>query len=318
MAEIALDAGFRSIRQFNHAMRTVTGRSPSDLRRARGKLCNSSRLGEFTMRLSYRPPYDWSALIEFLKARATPGVELVEDTVYRRTIESDGEAGVIAVSPDRDNMCLVVQIALPRYKGLFRVVERVRRMFDLGADPLQIASHLSRDRRLKRLFDERPGLRAPGAWDGFEIAVRAALGQRLTVVDSEAVAGELVRVFGRPVETSVDGLTHLFPGPEELAGADLGPLGIAPDSAALVNALARAVRAQRLTFEASRTLQRTVSRLKVIEGISEEMAHYIALRACGEPDAFPIDDGALNPPAEAWRPWRAYAAMHLCAAGGAL
>jgi AraC family transcriptional regulator, regulatory protein of adaptative response / DNA-3-methyladenine glycosylase II len=334
MAEIAFNAGFKSIRQFNHALRTTAGQSPSELRRLRDELAISARRGEFVMRLLYRPPFNWSALVAFLKSRGTPGVELVEENFYQRTVESDGEAGVIDVRPDHENACLVVRIALPKYRSLLRVVERVRRIFDFGADPLQIASHLSRDPRLKPLLDDQPGLRVPGVWDGFEVGVRAALGQRLTVVDSNAVAGELVRKFGRPIETSVDGLTHLFPRPEDLAGAELAPFGIARECAASVNALARALSNKEFTFESSRTLRDTISRLSAIDGIGEEIAHYIAMRASGEPDAFPSDDRALRRAlgtgeipasseqilslAEGWRPWRAYAAMHLWAANAAL
>lgn len=133
MAEIALNAGFNSIRQFNHAVRTTTGQSPSELRRLRGELAISARRGEFVMRLFYRPLFNWSALVAFLRSRATPGVELVEENFYQRTVESEGEAGVIDVRPDQENACLIVRIALPKYRSLLRVVERVRRIFDLGA-----------------------------------------------------------------------------------------------------------------------------------------------------------------------------------------
>jgi len=330
MAEIALNAGFKSIRQFNHSVRTIAGQTPSELRRLRGELAISSRRGEFVMRLLYRPPFHWPALAAFLRARATPGVELVEESFYQRTVESDDGAGFIDVRPDPEDTCVIVRIALPKYRGLLRAVERVRRIFDLGADPLQIASHLSRDPGLKPLLEDRPGLRVPGAWDGFEIAVRAALGQRLTMLDSSAVAGQLVRHFGRPIETPIDGLTHLFPRPEDLARADLVPLGIGKECAESINALARALCQEEFTFESSKALQDTIARLSSIEGIGDETAHYIALRACGEPDAFPWEDRSLRHglwineiPAsceqvlsrvEAWRPWRAYAAIHLWAA----
>jgi AraC family transcriptional regulator, regulatory protein of adaptative response / DNA-3-methyladenine glycosylase II len=333
MAEIAVNAGFKSIRAFNHAVRTTAGQSPSELRRLRGELPVSQR-GEFVMRLLYRPPYHWSALLAFLRSRATPGVELVGEDFYQRTVESDGGAGVVDVRPDQENTCLMVRIALPKYEGLLRVVERVRRVFDLGADPLQIAAHLSRDPMLKPLLELRPGLRVPGVWHGFEVAVRAVLGQRLTVIDSAAVAGELVRNYGRPSETTVSDLTHLFPRPEDLADADLAHLGIDERCAESINSLARALCRKRLTFEFSRTLQDTISRLSAIDGIEENAAHYIAMRAFGEPDAFPSDDPALKhgpgtsqaPTSsekmlsltEAWRPWRAYAAMHLWAANAAL
>ena len=322
MSEIALNAGFSSLRQFNHAMRTIAGQSPTDLRRLRNTAAVSSRRGEFVMRLLYRPPFNWAAFIGFLKPRATPGVELVDETSYQRTIESEGGAGIIDVRPDQRTGCLIVCVALPKYRGLLRVVERVRRIFDLAADPLQISSHLSRDRKLKMLLDAQQGLRVPGVWDGFEIAVRAALGQRLTIVDSNAVAGAFVRKFGRPIETSVDGLTHLFPRPQDLADGDLVVLGISPSSARAIQALARALTNLEFTFESFRTLPETISRLSAIDGMDEEMAHYIAMR-CGEPDAFPMQEGLLREPAgkehieyscEEWRPWRAYAAMHLWAA----
>jgi AraC family transcriptional regulator of adaptative response / DNA-3-methyladenine glycosylase II len=333
MAEIALNAGFKSIRQFNYAVRTTAGQSPSELRSLCGQSGISSRQGDLVIRLPYRPPFNWSALVAFLRSRATPGVELVEENFYQRTLESDGGAGFIDVRPDQ-NACLIVRIALPNCRGLLRVVERLRRIFDLGADPLQIAGHLSRDPRLKPLLDGQPGLRVPGVWEGFEVMVRAALGQRLTNVDSDAVAGELVRKFGRPVETSVNGLTHLFPRPEDLADAELAPLGIDRECAGLIRVLARALCNKVFTFELSRTLPDTILRLSAIEGIGDEMAHYIAMRAFGEPDAFPLDDRALRrglrtgeapvssehglSMAEAWRPWRAYAAMHLWVAGAAL
>jgi AraC family transcriptional regulator of adaptative response / DNA-3-methyladenine glycosylase II len=312
MVEIALNAGFSSLRQFNHAMRTIAGQSPTRLRRLRDNAAPASRRGEFVMRLLYRPPFNWPAFIRFLKPRATPVVELVRDTSYQRTIESEGGAGVIDVRPDPAMGCLTVRIALPKYLGLLRVVERVRRIFDLAADPLQISSHLSRDRRLKSLLDAQPGIRVPGAWDGFEIAVRAALGQRLSVVDSNSVAGKFVRKFGRPIETPVEGLTHLFPRPEDLAGADLTSAGISRKSARAIQALAHALCHEHFTFESFRSFEETISRLSAIEGIEQEMAHYIAMRACGEPDAFPVPDESIS--AEHWRPWRAYAAMHLWAA----
>jgi AraC family transcriptional regulator of adaptative response / DNA-3-methyladenine glycosylase II len=334
MAEISLNAGFQSLRQFNHAVRTITGQSPTDVRRLRDTAAAPSQRGEFVIRLLYRPPFNWLAMVAFLKPRATPGVELVQDNSYQRTIESDGEAGVIDVRPDQKNACLIVRIALPKYRGLMRSVERVRRLFDLAADPLQIAGHLSHDPRLKSFLNGHEGLRVPGVWDGFEVAVRAALGQRLTVVDSSSLAGKLVRTFGRPIETSVEGLTHVFPRPEDLADADLTPLGISRKCAGSINAFARALSNKEFTFESFRTLQETISRLGAIEGVGEEMAHYIAMRASGEPDAFPLDyrslrrgvwtgeipatPGQLRNLAEEWRPWRAYAAMHLWAADAAV
>ena len=332
MAEIALNAGFKSIRQFNHAVLTTAGHSPSELRRLRGYLSDSSRRGELTMRLFYRPPLHWPALMSFLGSRATPGVELVTANSYQRTVDTEAGAGVIDVRPDQKDACLNVRVALPKYSGLLRVVERVRRVFDLRADPLHIDAYLSRDRRLKPLIDSRPGLRVPGVWDGFEVAVRAALGQRLISVDSNKVAGELARKFGRPIDSFVDGLTHLFPRPEDLADADLSLPGIARECAASIKLLARGLCNPELTLESFRTLQDTISQLSAIEGLDQDMAHYIAMRALGEPDAFPLEESLISQlgpdeiltseralsVAEGWRPWRAYAAMHLWADSAAL
>ena len=327
MAEIAFNSGFRSIRQFNHALLTTVGRSPRELRRLRDKLAIPSRPGELAMRLSYRPPFHWPALIRFLESRATPGVELVTADCYQRTVDSEAGAGVIEVRPDPKEPCLNVRITLPKYNGLLRVVQRVRRMFDLEADPLHIETHLSRDPRLRPLLKRRPGLRVPGVWDVFEIAVRTALGQRLTAVDSNEVARQLVEKFGRKTQPLVGRLTHLFPRPDNLVDADLSLSGICQERAGLIRALARGVFGQQLTTESSRPLQDTTSQLSTIDGMSQEMAQYIAMRAFGEPDAFPLDETLtdwLSPGeiptserafciAEDCRPWRAYAAMHIWA-----
>jgi AraC family transcriptional regulator of adaptative response / DNA-3-methyladenine glycosylase II len=327
MAEIALNSGFKSIRQFNHALQTTVGQSPTELRRLRGNLPVSSRRGVPTVRLSYRPPFHWPALMHFLELRATPGVEVVTTDSYQRTINSEAGAGIIEVMPDPKAACLNVRIALPKYSGLLRVVQRVRRVFDLEADPLHIEAHLSRDHRLKPLSERRPGLRVPGVWDAFEVAVRAALGQRLIAMDSNEVAGQLVEKFGRRIRSSVDGLTHLFPRPEDLAYADLALAGVSRESAVSIWALARGLCNRQLDLESSRTLQDTISRLHAIDGMSQEMAHYIAMRAFGETDAFPLEGALtrwLSPDesptsertlsiAENWRPWRAYAAMHIWA-----
>lgn len=312
MAEIAVNAGFSSLRQFNHAMRSIVGQAPTDLRRHRDGSGISSYPGQFVTRLSYRPPFNWPALVAFLKPRITPGVEVVTDASYQRTIESDGEAGTIDVSPDEQNACLIVRVALPKYRGLLCVVERVGRAFDLTADPLQISSHLSRDPGLKPIVDAHPGLRVPGGWDGFEVAVTAVLGQRLRMAGSNEPAGRLVRQFGQPIETPVKELTHLFPRPEDLLDRDLAAAGLSNKSASAIQGLCRALVQHEFAFESFTTLQEAVSLLSSLDGIDETTAHYIAMRACGEPDAFPVDEfpgDVLN-----WRPWRAYAAMHLWAA----
>jgi AraC family transcriptional regulator of adaptative response / DNA-3-methyladenine glycosylase II len=325
--KVALSSGFNSLRQFNHAIRTSSGHSPTQLRRLRGRVVILESGRGLVMRLPYRVPFNWPAIIDFLRPRATPGVEFVQENCYRRTIEVGDAAGVVEVRPDVAEPRLLVRIDLPTNERLIQVVERVRRMFDVGADPLQIETRLSGDSTLRPLVQLKPGLRVPGAWDGFEIAVRAVLGQGLAASDANPRAERLVLAFGTPLATSFEGLTHLFPRPEVLADADLSMAGIRGKKAATLRALAGATCAKQLTFEASRTLEDTISRLRSINGVGESMAHYIAMRAFGEPDAFPCaEKGLIQSPgdarvstspaemvrmAEQWRPWRAYAAMHL-------
>ncbi len=328
ITSIAMSAGFSSIRQFNHAMHTTVGKSPTEIRRLREDL--EPRRDGLVIRLPYRPPFAWHEILHFLKTKSIPGVETVEKNCYRRTIEIEGVAGTIAVWQDAEDPQLLVQIDLPRYDCLIEIVERVRRIFDLGADPVQIATDLKRDPQLRPLLDSLPGLRVPGAWDGLELSVAAILGQHLSAKGSRpSNAMKLfVETFGRPIKTSVRGLTHLFPRPKDISNADLSIIGILDLQADAVRELARAVRNKNLTFRASRSLDETISQLIAITGIDEAMANYIAMRVFAEPDAFPSADPVLRrilsgrdnsvlavkriQMAEDWRPWRAYVAMHLC------
>jgi AraC family transcriptional regulator of adaptative response / DNA-3-methyladenine glycosylase II len=195
-----------------------------------------------------------------------------------------------------------------------QVAERVRSIFDLGADPFHIASQLSRDPRLVPLVNANPGVRVPGIWDGFEAAVRALLGEGLADSSAQATLIRLVRRFGRPIHTSVPGLTHVFPGPDDLSEADIRAAHICDESASLLRELARAVSRGDLTFEASVSLQEAIDRLRVVPGMSPVIAEYIAMRAFREPDAFPLSYSGIHDDTDLWRPWRAYAAMYLCMA----
>jgi AraC family transcriptional regulator of adaptative response / DNA-3-methyladenine glycosylase II len=323
-------SGFKSIRQFNHAMRTTFAMSPSELRKLRSGTKIAAGQGGITLHLPYRPPFDWNTLIRFLKSRATPGTETVEDNCYRRTIEIGGQAGEIEVRPQPHEPLLRVRVTLPSYEQLMLVVERVRRIFDLGADPLQITNHLSQDSRLGAMLRARPGLRVPGAWDAFELAVRAVLGQQLTFVDAKSVIARLVRTFGRPIKTAAPKLTHLFPRPEDLVAANLSSFGIPPARAETLRALAWATCEGKLNGAACKSLNEIISRLCAVPGMESRRANYIAMRAFGEPDAFPSNDPGLRRAltssrtllsedeflhqAENWRPWRAYAAIYLWAA----
>lgn len=329
LAQVAFSAGFKSVRQFNHALRGTFRTSPSALRNRRRAWSAAAQQddGGLVVRLPYRPPFSWTSLVRFLAPRATPGVETVDARAYRRTIEVNGAPGTIDVRPSPTSSHLLLRVRVSSYDGVIHVVERVRRLFDLGADPSPITRQLERSLSLRPFVRAVPGLRIPGAWDGFELAVRAILGQQVTVRGATTLADRLVRRFGTAVDFDVAGLTHLFPRPEALADADLTVIGLPRARAATIRALASAVKRGALTFDAAGGLDDLVTRLCAIPGVGQWTAHYIAMRACGEPDAFPASDlglrralgngrGPLSAAqvaelAEAWRPWRAYAAMYL-------
>jgi AraC family transcriptional regulator of adaptative response / DNA-3-methyladenine glycosylase II len=261
-------------------------------------------------------------MLAFLAPRATPGVEEVVSGVYRRTISWDGTDGCFEVSLDEGSNVLVVRLQFGDPRSLFFITERIRAMFDLNADWAAIVQHLRADPVLVTQVDSAPGLRVPGCWNGFELATRAILGQQITVKGATVLAGRLVNNFGKPF-TAGDGLTHLFPTPAVLADAKLTRIGLTGARAETIRALARAVRDGRISFEGVVDFETLLNRLCEIPGIGQWTAQYVAMRALGEPDAFPSGDlgllramglgnsRELEHHAEAWRPWRAYAAMYL-------
>src|SRR5215469_824315 len=277
---------------------------------------------QYSFRLSFRPPYDWNAMLGFLAPRATPGVEVVEAGSYRRSILVNGSEGWVEATLDQRNHTLAVRIQFPDPCTLFFIVERIRTMFDLDADPNEIARCLGGDGTLAMLVKAAPGVPVPGCWDGFELATRAIVGQQISVKAATTLAGRVVTTFGRPI-SAPGGITHLFPGAEILAEADLRRAGITQSRAETIRTLARAVCEGRIGFEGIVDADDVLDRLRGIRGIGEWTAQYIAMRALGEPDAFPAGDlglvrasgaqnsGQLERRAEAWRPWRAYAAMYL-------
>jgi len=327
MTQIAFGSGFKSIREFNHAILLSTGRSPSELRHGADGSHLTARPGGLEVRLPYKEPFDWANLIAFLRQRAVAGVELVLDDSYQRTIEVGGVPGILTVRPDRGRHRLIIHFQTAGYEGLAQAVERVRRIFDLNADPIQIAGHLSSDPRLRVLMNRCPGLRVPGVWDGFEAAVLAALGQSMTRSGPRRLVARFVQMFGTPVDTAIRGLKFLFPRPDVLAQADLSKAGISYETANIIRKLSSSTICRDLGFASTRTLEEVVSELGLTCGIGESTANYIAMRALGEPDAFPsneLDSRRCLPgskpkvscaqelaEAERWRPWRAYAAMHL-------
>ena len=322
-ADVAFASGFESVRRFNAAIRATFHRTPTELRGRNGIEARSIRL-----RLPFRPPFDATSLFSFLEERALPGVEAVRGHAYSRTIESRGAPGVLTLSKNVNENFLVLSLNLPPGSDLLDIVRRAGRLFDVDADPLAIAEVLGRDALLAPLVAARPGLRVPGAWDPFELSVRAILGQQVSVRGARTLAGRLVAAFGRPLPGGgADGLTHLFPAAAALAAADLSGIGIPAARAATIRTLAAAVNTGRLELTAARGLEDFETRLRALPGIGPWTAQYVALRAFGEPDAFPAGDlglrraleaarvpagaAALRQRALSWSPFRAYAALHL-------
>jgi AraC family transcriptional regulator, regulatory protein of adaptative response / DNA-3-methyladenine glycosylase II len=321
MSHIAIASGFGCVRRFNAAIRATFQRTPTHIRKiARQK----QRLPEdqYLLRLGFRPPFDWEGMLRFLAPRAIPGVEIVEAGCYRRTIFFNGEAGFLEVSREESGLALEARIQFGDSRALFLIVERIRRMFDLNADWQVIAARLRMDEALSGRVEASPGLRVPGCWDGFELAVRAILGQQVTVKGATTLSGRIVTNFGMAF-TGAPGLTHLFPRPEVLAEAKLSGIGLTTARAETIRALARAVCEGKISFDGIVDTDEFLARLCETPGIGKWTAQYVAMRALGEPDALPTGDLGLahalslknareiEERSQAWRPWRAYAAMYL-------
>ncbi|MCC6848258.1 MAG: DNA-3-methyladenine glycosylase 2 family protein [Deltaproteobacteria bacterium] len=332
MTAVAEAAGFGSVRRFNATFRGLYGTSPSALRRlAPGSAAVREPVAPITLKIGYAGPYDWEAMIAFFAARAIAGVEVVEPRRYRRTIALDGACGTVEVAPLSGRDALAVTVRFPSVRVLPAIIARVRRMFDVGADVAAIDAELARDPDLAPLVRARPGLRVPGAWDAFELVVRATLGQQITVSGARRLAGKVVAAYGARlpdvVAGTADGLTSLFPSAERLARADLAALGMPRARAAALGRLAATAAADPRLFERAPDLDAAIARLRALPGVGDWTAQYVAMRAMREPDAFPASDvgllravgtaerrptaRALAARAEAWRPWRAYAAQHL-------
>ncbi|MFE2756751.1 DNA-3-methyladenine glycosylase 2 family protein [Actinosynnema sp. NPDC059335] len=328
VADVAFASGFGSLRQFNREMRQVFHASPSELRLRRRRADRLAADGGLAMRLPFRPPFDWEGVLGYLAARAVPGVESVHDGVYRRTIGLDGQPGVLEVHPGEQDS-LVLRAHLPFWEGLIHVVERASRMVAVDVETGPAVEALSGDPVVGALVAARPGLRAPGAWGEFEVAVHAVVAQYGDLPTARSWTGALVRRFGPPVPGLTHGLTHLFPSAEVLAGADLAEAGLPARAADAVRRLARHVAAGDVVLDGGAATADLVSGLTAVEGIGEGAAEQIALRL-GHRDAFPAADpfvgralrnlGVTDPAplADGWWPWRAIVAAHLTAHGSAL
>ncbi len=332
MGDVAEAAGFASERRFRAAIRAVFGLSPTGLRAATRGPRATAPPGRVALRLAYREPFDADALLDYLARRAIPGVEEVRDGAYRRTFALGDAAGVLSVRVDRPRSVLVVEMPVAARRHLLDAAERVRRIFDASADPAAIRARLGRDTALRDSVHRRPGLRVPGAWDPFELTIRAILGQQVSVAGATTLAGRLAREFGRPLPGggATDGPALLFPAPAVLARADVASLGMPSARAAAVREVARRVASGALSLAWGADPDRTRAALADVPGVGPWTAGYVAMRALALPDAFLEDDlgvrralangrGVRPKPrealarAEAWRPWRAYAVMHLWA-----
>ena len=325
VSDVAFASGFGSVRQFHDVMKSTFGRTPSLLRGGAGE---RARCGAVRLRLPYRPPFDWAGLLAFLAPRALPGVERVVGEGYRRSVRVGSVEGWIDVRDRPRRRCLQIDVHVPQVVQLIELAGRLRRLFDLDADPAPIRALLARDPLLVDSVTSRPGLRVPGCFDGFELALRAILGQQVTVKGATTLAGRIVTRYGRPLGDAGDsGLTHLSPDPALLCDADLRVVGIPGRRAEALRGLARLVRDGELVLEPGAPAERSGDVLGRLAGIGPWTRSYIGMRALAEPDALPAGDlglrraltrdGApataarLSAHGERWRPWRAYAAMHL-------
>ncbi|MBC8137593.1 MAG: helix-turn-helix domain-containing protein [Fibrella sp.] len=317
VTEIAFAAGFGSVRRFNTLFQERYRLNPTNLRKSREGI---KAMDVMRYELPYRPPLAWQELLAYVTGRAGRGAEARDSDVYRRTVRVKDKTGVVSVSHAMGRDALVVELSPSLAGVMVPVLARVKRLFDLDVDPVAIAE------RLGDLAADCPGLRVPGAFDPFELTVRAILGQQISVKAATTLASRFTVAFGTPMETAYVDLTHLAPTPERVAQEtvdSVAALGIVGARAKSILALANAVATGSISFTPGTDISETTEKLKTLPGIGEWTAQYVAMRALGDPDAFPHTDlglynalGTTNPRnvlalAEKWRPWRAYAVMHL-------
>lgn len=329
VTEVAFASGFSSLRRFNDAFSTRYRMPPTRLRKQaiEGDVAVTMSTTS-TIQLAYRPPYDWGGVLAFLAARAVQGVEWVTPEAYARTVALGSAKGWIRVTRAPNRNALLLEFTHTLTPVLPALLYRVRALFDLDARPDVISAHLARDRRLVAAVKRNPGMRVPGAFNGFEACVRAVLGQQVTVKAATTIAGRFAAAFGMPIETPLDGLTTLTPSAARVAGAETGTiarLGIVTTRAASILALARAAHSGALSLDAgaSHRPDAAIERLAALPGVGPWTSQYIAMRALRWPDAFPKEDIAVRNRlggvsaaqaealSQAWRPWRSYAVMHV-------
>ncbi len=329
MATVAFSAGYSSIRRFNEAIRQTYGRTPSELRNSRCNRKNRNSDEHIRLKLYYCPPYDWEQMIHFLQKRTLPGVESVAGGRFKRLVRFDDTIGTIEIEPVQSERYCLLHASNNLSAYLLPIVERVKQMFDLRATPTIIAEALSDDDLMRDLVHKYPGLHIPGAWDGYELAIRAILGQQISVKAATTFCRRLIVVYGKPVQGQKDpALTTLFPTPIRLATAKLTDIGLTVQKTNTIRKFSQAFAEGEIALETALSLEDALGQLTKFPGIGSWTAQYIALRALNETDAFPAGDLILRRSAsqsidstlsersllkrsEQWRPWRAYAAMLL-------
>jgi AraC family transcriptional regulator of adaptative response / DNA-3-methyladenine glycosylase II len=334
MSHISSAAGYGSIRRFNDTFKKTYGRTPRELRKFGDQSNENADAATLSVRLPYRKPYSWPAMLDFFADRATPGVESVSGDTYYRTISVDGRHGIIAVGPRKHSSYLTLTLSGIDTTALFEIVQCSREVFDLDAPIGEIAATLKRDGLLRVLLRKSPGIRVPGAWDGFELTIRAILGQQISVKAATTLAGRIAERYGEklalPLESKGTGLNRIFPSAERLKRAQYNDIGLVKSRAETIRRVAAAVVGGDLKFDVAQEPQEFCDSLTSIKGVGDWTAQYVAMRVLKNPDAFPstdlgllkalacVDSGAdpatprqLLSRAEAWRPWRAYAALLL-------
>ncbi|HMB56187.1 MAG TPA: AlkA N-terminal domain-containing protein [Arenimonas sp.] len=322
VTQVALAAGFNSLRRFNAAFLDGCGMAPTAIRRQRIE----TPAGVLSLRLGYRPPLDFPAMLAFLGKRAIPGIERIDADSYERVIGTADASIWIRVTADAKKPELRLEISGGDPRAIPDIVRRVRRIFDLDADLAQVHAAFAGDALLAKAARKRPGLRVPGGWDGFEVAVRAVLGQQVSVAGATTLARRLVDTYGEHRASARAGLDRVFPTPAQLLDAPLEKIGLPKSRAATLRSLSATVLEQRIHFGAGQRLQDFIDAFVALPGIGPWTAHYAAMRALSHPDAFPagdlvlqqvLGDGqrlserATEARSQAWRPWRAYAVLHL-------
>jgi AraC family transcriptional regulator of adaptative response / DNA-3-methyladenine glycosylase II len=329
VTEIAFASGFSSLRRFNDAFNSRYGLAPSRLRKKATETAGATTPSDTsTLQLVYRPPYDWHGVLEFLAYRALKGVEWVTDDSYARTVHLGDAKGWIRIAPAKQPNTLNLEFSHSLTGVLPALLTRVRSLFDLNARIDLISRHLSKDKILAPLVKRVAGIRVPGAFNGFELGLRAILGQQVTVKAATTLGCRFAEAFGEPIETPYPELSRLTPAPARVATAtidDIAKLGIVSMRSRSIIALAQAQVSGTLALDGGAIYNPEVAiqRLAELPGIGPWTAHYVAMRAYSWPDAFPKEDIAIRNAlggvsakeaealSQSWRPWRSYAVMHL-------